>query len=184
MCGAESGPTRSRLSLALVFVALWCIALAPMQGQSLTSSSVLPEPLWRALLPIAQRLPQQYKAYTSSLTDQVESLQANNQQLQDSNAQLQISNQQLQDSNQLLTSKNADLTQSQAQSQAQAATLEKVLTQLRKDLSDSTQSIIQAQTQARVLEAQLTVLRIGSITLGVSTLGFGGYLVGHLLRAW
>jgi septal ring factor EnvC (AmiA/AmiB activator) len=160
-----------RSFLAILF-AVFSVVLLVSQVQSTpvavpfvssTQTSQASEALWQALLPIAQQLPQQFKDYQASLSQQTNSLQI---------------------SNQKLTDNVKSLTESQRLSQEQVATLEDKLTLLQKDLSASTASTIQAQMQAKLAGAELGAFKIGCVTLGVVVVGAGIYELGRYYKKW
>lgn len=164
------------------WLALLCVlvlALSPFvaQGQSSTPSSQVSEPLWQALLPIAETLPNSYDLFIANLTSQVDVLTTNNGSLASSNLALQTSNNSL-------TLENVALRASLKASKEAEATSENKSMLLQKDLSDSIASTIRAQGEAKALEAQVGLLRIGCITLGVTVGAIAVYEGGHLLKVW
>jgi hypothetical protein len=155
---------------ALLFALVLSCWPPAAQGQSSTPSSQVSEPLWQALLPIAQSLPSSYDLFMSSLTTQIDEQIANNALLRDSNNSL--------------TLENAGLRESLRKSQEAEATSENKSTLLAKDLSDSTASTIRAQNDARALELQLGIWKGVGITFGVGLLAVAVYEGGHALKVW
>lgn len=160
-----------RSFLAILFAVFYVVLLVSqvqstpvaVLSVSSTQTSQASEALWQALLPIAQQLPQHYKGYQASLSQQTNLLQINNQKLADN---------------------VKSLTESQRLFQEQVATLESKLTLLQKDLSDSTASTIKAQQQAKLAGAKLGAFKIGCVTLGVVVVGAGIYELGRYYKKW
>ena len=154
--------TRSRSFSALLALA-WLLTSSPLTtAQDSLPNSEVSEPLWQALLPIAEILPNSYEMFMADLTKQVQGLQTNN-------ASLANSNLALLDSNNSLTLENAGLRISLQASQEAAAISESKSEALAKDLSGSTASTTQALAKATALEMENSLLRYGMIGAVVVT---------------
>ena len=157
---------RLRLPSALFCAVLLCFGSLMVQGQSSTPISPISEPLWQALLPIAQTLPNSYDLFVSTMQKQVEGLTENNSSLSSSNLNLLTSNGSL-------TLENAALRASLKASQEAELTSENKSALLAKDLSDSTASTIRAQADAKGLELQVGIWKTAGIVAGVAAVDLG-----------
>ena len=137
----------------------WCAVLllcgsVIIQGQSSTPISQASEPIWQALLPTAQTLPNSYDLFVSTMQKQVDALTVNNGLLQTSNDSL--------------TLENAGLRTSLKLSQEAEATSESKSTLLAKDLSDSIKSTTRAQGDAKALELKAGLWETAGIVASVA----------------
>jgi chromosome segregation ATPase len=133
---------------------MWLASVPPVTGQANSNSALTPqESLWSTALQIANELPLQIDAFSSSLTSEIASLRT-------SQADLlkQIGS---------LTLDNEALKASQASSRVELATSEAERKDLETQLSVSTASITEAKTLASRLEAEKRLLTYVAVGEGI-----------------
>ena len=168
----------SWLALSVLLVLALYSPAAQAQGstptlQPLEQPQIVAEPLWLALYPITQALPGQFSDFKTNLLAVTASLQ-------DSNTSLMLTVSRLASSNGSLRRENADLTQSQARSQALEETLRSQLKQLQTDLDASMKStlavradLILAQTDAARLAFENGLLKTAGIVATIAAVDLG-----------
>jgi hypothetical protein len=172
------------LSRALLCALLLCSIGVMAHSQDSSPSSTPQDQLWQTLLQATDDLPQVIASYEATWTMQVQELQSSNDSLLLSNAQLTDSNRLLQSNVESLTVLNAGLQTSLTASQADLATSEAERTRLESALGASMLSITAAQDELKKITLNITLLKVGVVTLAVTTAAGVLYVVGDRLKWW